>query len=69
MKKILVIVFLILLSLKLAAIGVMANASWWIVFSPLIVIGLIKLAVWVFIIVAMANIFPKLSLWVARNLK
>lgn len=69
MKKILVIVFLILLSLKLAAIGVMANASWWIVFSPLIVIGLIKLAVWVFIIVAMANVFPKLSLWVARNLK
>lgn len=69
MKKILVIVFLILLSLKLAAIGVMANASWWIVFSPLIVIGVIKLAVWVFIIVAMANVFPKLSLWVARNLK
>lgn len=69
MKKILVIVFLILLSLKLAAIGVMANASWWIVFSPLIVIGVIKLAVWVLIIVAMANIFPKLSLWVARNLK
>lgn len=69
MKKILVIVFLILLSLKLAAIGVMANASWWIVFSPLIVIGVIKLAVWVFIIVAMANVFPKLSLWVAKNLK
>ncbi|WP_426770735.1 hypothetical protein [Enterobacter cloacae complex sp. 363J6] len=69
MKKILVIVFLILLSLKLAAIGVMANASWWLVFAPLIVIGLIKLAVWVFIIVAMANVFPKLSLWVARNLK
>lgn len=69
MKKILVIVFLILLSLKLAAIGVMANASWWLVFAPLIVIGVIKLAVWVFIIVAMANVFPKLSLWVARNLK
>ncbi|UJB55154.1 hypothetical protein [Enterobacter phage vB_EcRAM-01] len=69
MKKILVIVFLILLSLKLAAIGVMANASWWLVFAPLIVIGVIKLAVWVFIIVAMANVFPKLSLWVAKNLK
>lgn len=69
MKKILVIVFLILLSLKLAAIGVMANASWWLVFAPLIAIGVIKLAVWVFIIVAMANVFPKLSLWVARNLK
>lgn len=69
MKKILVIVFLILLSLKLAVIGVMANASWWLVFAPLIVIGVIKLAVWVFIIVAMANVFPKLSLWVAKNLK
>ncbi|WOL25523.1 hypothetical protein iPHageKPN11i_00181 [Klebsiella phage iPHaGe-KPN-11i] len=69
MKKILVIVFLILLSLKLAAIGVMANASWWLVFAPLIVIGVVKLAVWVFIIVAMANVFPKLSLWVAKNLK
>ena len=69
MKKILVIVFLILLSLKLAAIGVMANASWWLVFAPLIAIGVIKLAVWVFIIVAMANVFPKLSLWVARNAK
>lgn len=69
MKKILVIVFLILLSLKLAAIGVMANASWWLVFAPLIVIGVIKLAVWVFIIVAMANTFPKFTLWVAKNLK
>lgn len=69
MKKILVIVFLILLTLKLAAIGIMANASWWLVFAPLIVIGVIKLTVWVFIIVAMANVFPKLSLWVAKNLK
>ncbi|QUL76963.1 hypothetical protein [Escherichia phage UPEC03] len=69
MKKILVIVFLILLSLKLAAIGVMANASWWIVFSPLIVIGVIKLAFWVLFVVAMANVFPKLSLWIAKNAK
>lgn len=69
MKKILVIVFLILLSLKLAAIGVMANASWWIVFSPLIVIGVIKLLFWVLFVVAMANVFPKLSLWIAKNVK
>lgn len=69
MKKILVIVFLILLSLKLAAIGVMANASWWLVFAPLIVIGVIKLLFWVLFIVAMANVFPKLSLWIAKNLK
>ncbi|UIW11658.1 MAG: hypothetical protein [Enterobacter phage ENC7] len=69
MKKILVIVFLILLSLKLAAIGVMANASWWIVFSPLIVIGVIKLLFWVLFVVAMANVFPKLSLWIAKNAK
>lgn len=69
MKKILVIVFLILLSLKLAAIGVMANASWWLVFAPLIVIGMIKLLFWVLFIVAMANVFPKLSLWIAKNLK
>lgn len=69
MKKILVIVFLILLSLKLAAIGVMANASWWIVFSPLIVIGVVKLLFWVLFVVAMANVFPKLSLWIAKNVK
>lgn len=69
MKKILVIVFLILLSLKLAAVGVMANASWWIVFSPLIVIGVIKLLFWVLFVVAMANVFPKLSLWIAKNSK
>lgn len=69
MKKILVIVFLILLSLKLAAIGVMANASWWIVFAPLIVIGVIKLLFWVLFVVAMANVFPKLSLWIAKNVK
>ncbi|UIW12248.1 MAG: hypothetical protein [Enterobacter phage ENC20] len=69
MKKILVIVFLILLSLKLAAIGVMANASWWLVFAPLIVIGVIKLLFWVLFIVAMANVFPKLSLWIAKNVK
>lgn len=68
MKKILVIVFLILLSLKLAAIGIVANASWWVVFAPLIVIGVIKLALWVFITVALANVFPKFSLWVAKNL-
>ncbi|WP_431608223.1 hypothetical protein [Enterobacter asburiae] len=42
MKKILVIVFLILLTLKLASIGIMANASWWVVFAPLIVIGVLK---------------------------
>lgn len=69
MKKILVIVFLILLSLKLAAIGVMANASWWLVFAPLIVIGVIKLLFWVLFVVAMANVFPKLSLWIAKNAK
>lgn len=69
MKKILVIVFLILLTLKLASIGIMANASWWVVFAPLVVIGVITLLVWVFITIAMVNIFPKFTLWVAKNAK
>lgn len=69
MKSILVVVFLILLSLKLAAIGIVANASWWVVFAPLIALAVIKALIWVLMMVAIANVFPAFTLWIAKSLK
>lgn len=67
--KILVVVFLIMLTLKLAGVGILATASWWLIFTPLIILGLIKLF-WVVVgIIALWGIFPAFSLWVARSLR
>lgn len=65
--KTLTIIFLILLALKLAQVGLMATASWWLVFSPLILLAVIKFAAWVFVLITVAGIFPALTRWIAKN--
>ncbi|ADJ55337.1 hypothetical protein RB16p033 [Escherichia phage RB16] len=65
--KILSVVFLILLGLKLAQVGLMATASWWWVFSPLILLTVGKIAVWVVITVAVVGVFPAFSRWVVKS--
>lgn len=54
MKTILICTFLILMTLKLAAIGSVAALSWWVIFTPLfilffwwivVVVGIIAVAI------------------------
>ncbi|AGJ71444.1 hypothetical protein Lw1_gp035 [Escherichia phage Lw1] len=45
----------------------MATASWWWVFSPLILLTVGKIAVWVVITVAVAGVFPAFSRWVVKS--
>lgn len=65
--KILTVVFLILLGLKLAQVGLMATASWWWVFSPLILLGVLKFAAWAIALIAIAGIFPVFTRWIVKN--
>lgn len=64
--KTLTIIFLILLCLKLAQIGLMATASWWLVFSPLILLAVLKFAAWAIVLIAVAGVFPAFSRWLVK---
>ncbi|MEG1904771.1 MAG: hypothetical protein RR212_10260 [Bacteroidales bacterium] len=45
----------------------MATASWWLVFSPLILLAVFKFAAWAFVLIAVAGIFPALTRWIVKN--
>lgn len=65
MKLILIILFGVMVYLKLAAIGVMATASWWLVCSPLLVL----VGGFVLRMIILSNVFPRLTLLIAKNVR